>query len=78
MKLQLPANARAMAVRDLSCVCNPHHSSRQCWVLNLRSEARDRTRNLMVLVGFVNHCATTEVPVFLFCILTFLFTHPPV
>ena len=25
-----------------------HHSSRQCWILNPLSKARDRTRNLMV------------------------------
>ena len=27
---------------------NLHHSSWQCWILNLLSEARDRTCNLMV------------------------------
>ena len=31
------------------CVCNLHHSSQQCWILNLLSKARDRTHNLMVL-----------------------------
>ena len=32
---------------DLSHVCDLHHSSRQCQILNLLSEARDRTRNFM-------------------------------
>ena len=31
-----------------SCICNPHHSSRQRRILNPLSEARDRTGNLMV------------------------------
>uniref|UniRef100_A0A8D0RRC0 Glycerophosphodiester phosphodiesterase domain containing 1 n=1 Tax=Sus scrofa TaxID=9823 RepID=A0A8D0RRC0_PIG len=29
-------------------VCSLHHSSRQCWILNPLSEARDRTCNFMV------------------------------
>ena len=36
------------ATRDPSRVCNLHHSSRQRWILNPLSEARDRTPNLMV------------------------------
>ena len=28
-------------------ICNPHHSSLQCQILNLLSEARDRTHILM-------------------------------
>ena len=32
-----------------SNVCNLHHSSRQCWILNPLSGARDRTRVLMVV-----------------------------
>ena len=33
---------------DLSLLCNLHHSSRQRWILNQLSEARDWTCNLMV------------------------------
>ena len=33
---------------DPSCLCDLHHSSWQCRILNPLSEARDRTRNLMV------------------------------
>ena len=42
-ELQLPAYTTALAARDLSQVCDLYHSSRQCWILNLRSEARDWT-----------------------------------
>ena len=33
---------------DLSHICDLHHSSQQRRILNPLSEARDRTRNLMV------------------------------
>jgi len=33
---------------DPSQIFDLHHSSRQCQILNLPSEARDLTRNLMV------------------------------
>ena len=47
-ELHLPAYTTATAAPDLSCVCNLHHSSGQCWILNPLSEAEDRTLNLMV------------------------------
>ena len=40
-KLQPPAYARSTATWDPSHVCNLHHSSRQCRILNLLSKARD-------------------------------------
>ena len=40
-------------MQDLSRVCDLHHSSRQYWILNPLSKARDRTHNVMVMVGFV-------------------------
>ena len=40
-ELQLPAYAIAMP--DLSCVCDLHHSSEQCQILNPKSEAKDQT-----------------------------------
>ena len=40
-ELQLPAYSRATATWDLSHVCDLHHSSRQCQILNLLNEARD-------------------------------------
>ena len=46
-KLQLLAYATATAMPDLSRVCDLHHSSQQCWILNLLSEAMDQTVILM-------------------------------
>ena len=46
-KLQLPAYATATAMRDPSCICDLHHSSWQCPILNLLREARDQTPILM-------------------------------
>ena len=42
LELQVPAIATAIAMPDLSCVCDLHHSSRQHQILNPLSEARDR------------------------------------
>ena len=61
-ELQLPAYAAAMAMRDLSCVCDLHHSSQQHQILNPLSEARDQTSNLMV-TSRIHFCsATTGTP----------------
>ena len=51
-ELQLPAYTTAIAVQDLSHVCNLYHSSWQCQILNPLSKARDRT-NVLILVRFV-------------------------
>ena len=45
--LQLLAQATATAMTDLSCICDLHHSSQQCQILNPLSEARDWTCILM-------------------------------
>ena len=42
-ELQLPAYTTATATRDPSHVCDLHHSSWQCWILNPLKEARDQT-----------------------------------
>ena len=47
LELQLPAYTTATAMPDLSHICNLHHSSRQRWILNPLSEARDQTCVLM-------------------------------
>ena len=47
LELQPPAYTSATATQDLSCICDLHHSSRQCWIPDALSEARDRTRILM-------------------------------
>ena len=46
-ELQLPAYTTATATRDPNLVFNLHHSSWQCWILNPRGKARDRTCVLM-------------------------------
>ena len=42
-ELQLQAYAIVTATSDLSCMCNLHHSSWQCWILNPLREARGWT-----------------------------------
>ena len=42
------AYARARAMWDLSRICDLHHSSRQCQIVNPLSKGRDGTCNLMV------------------------------
>jgi len=46
-ELQLPAYTTVTAMPDLSHVYDLHHSSRQDWILNPLSEARDQTLILM-------------------------------
>uniref|UniRef100_A0A8D0NWU8 Neurolysin, mitochondrial n=1 Tax=Sus scrofa TaxID=9823 RepID=A0A8D0NWU8_PIG len=46
-ELQLPDYTTASAMLGLSYICDLHHSSQQCPILNPVSEARDRTRILM-------------------------------
>ena len=45
-ELQLPAYTPATAPPDLSCVCDPHHSSQQRRIPDSLSKTRDRTRIL--------------------------------
>ena len=47
LELQLLAYSTATAMPDPSHVCDLHHSSRQHWILDPLSEARDRTCILM-------------------------------
>ena len=54
-ELQLLAYT-ATAMWDLSCICDLHHRSRQCRILNPLSEAGDGTCILMDIVRFI----TTE------------------
>ena len=48
------AYTTATATWDPSRVCNLHHSSRQCRILNPLSKASDGTATSWFLVGFVN------------------------
>ena len=57
-ELQLPACTTATAMQNLSRICNLHHSSWQCQILNPLSEARDPTLILTVPSWIRFHCAT--------------------
>ena len=52
-ELQLPACITTTGTPDPSHICDLYHSSGQRQILNLLSEARVQTRNLMVPVGFI-------------------------
>ena len=52
----------ATAMPDPIRMCDLRHSSRQCRVLNPRSKAGDRTRNLMVPGWIRFRCATMGTP----------------
>ena len=56
------AYARVTAAPDPSCVWDLYHSLRQRWTRNPLSEARDPTRNLMVLSRIHFHCPTIGTP----------------
>ena len=53
-ELPLQACTTVTAMRDLSCICNLHHNSQQCWILNPLIEARDQTHVLMDTSRFCN------------------------
>ena len=52
-ELQLPVYATATA--DLSHICDLHHSSQQCGVLNPLNKARDEPTTSRILVWFLTH-----------------------
>ena len=58
--------ATAIAIPDLSCVWDLHHSSRPSWSLNPLNKARDRTCTLMDTSQIGFHWATrgTLIPKF--------------
>jgi len=61
-QLQLPVYTTARETRDLSCVCDLHHTSPQRRIFNPLSEARDWTRNLMDASQFRFCWATRGTP----------------
>ena len=61
---QLLAYTTARVMPDPSRICNLHHSSRPCQILNPLSEARDQTRILMDTSRIHFYCATMGTPSF--------------
>ena len=47
LDLEPLAYATAIATPDLSCFCDLHYSSQQCWILIPLSEARDQIHVLI-------------------------------
>ena len=62
LELQLKAYITATATQDLSRICNLHHSSQLCWILNPLSKARDRSCIFMDTSCIRFCCATTGTP----------------
>ena len=54
-ELQVPAYTTAHETRDLSCVCDLHHSSQQRLILHPWSKARDHTLILMA-TSWLRYC----------------------
>ena len=50
-QLQLPVYTTAIAMPDSSCVCDIHHSSLQCQVVNPLNENRDG-KKIYLIVNF--------------------------
>ena len=64
--LQLLAYVTATVTRDLSHICNLHHSSQQSRIPNPLNEARDQTPSLKDTTRTRFHCATRGIPCTLF------------
>ena len=62
MGVKLKLQPLATATPEPSRVCDPHHSSQQCRILNPLSEARDQTCILMDTSQIHFCCATTGTP----------------
>ena len=57
--LQMLACSTAIAMWDLSHICNLHHSSQQHWIPDPLSEAGDETHILVNTTRISFHCTTT-------------------
>ena len=62
-ELRLPAYATATSTWETKSICNLHHSSGQCWILNPLSKDRDRIHILMDTSRVLYHWATTGTPI---------------
>ena len=69
-ELQLPAYTTATAMQDPSRICDLHHSSWQCRILNPLSGARDKSSSSWILVGIIKCWAMTgtlQLPFYSLC-----------
>ena len=73
---QLPTYTTATAMPDPPHVCDVYHSSRQHWILNLLSNARDWTCIFMDTSGVHYHWAMMGTPKMSFFWGVFLGLHP--
>ena len=66
-ELQLLAYTTATATQNPSCFCDLHHSSRQCWIPNPLSKARNQTCILMDTsqIHFLSHDANSQILYFM-------------
>ena len=62
---------------DLSCICDLHHISWQCQILNPLSEARDRIQVLTDTSWYHYHWVMMGIPWMFVHLNSFYFTHPP-
>ena len=62
MRTTVVAYTTATATQDPSCICNQHHSSRQHWILNPLSEAKDRIQVLTDASWVCYHWALMGTP----------------
>uniref|UniRef100_A0A480EZY0 Uncharacterized protein n=1 Tax=Sus scrofa TaxID=9823 RepID=A0A480EZY0_PIG len=61
LELQRPTYTTTTAMPDPSCFCDLHCSSWQHQIHNPLSKAKDRTCNLMFLVGFISPAPSGSV-----------------
>ena len=69
VKSELWLLAYTTATAELSCICNLHHSSQQCWIPDPLSETRDRT-HILILVRLLT--AEPQQKIFLIHLLKLL------
>ena len=63
-ELQLPTYSTVTATQDPSCICNLHHSSRQCQIPDPLSKAKDQNCGLMDTSQIRFHWVTRKTPSF--------------
>ena len=67
LELQPPACTTAIAMPDPRRICDLHHSSWQCWILNPLSQARNQTHILMYtsqVLNLLSHNGNSQHTVF--------------